>query len=243
MVRGGKIYEIQMGKRKVVCNAYDTAIYNCYLWEYTAHAKGKQLKVTKSKSTLYVLDTKNNASQIKVKYGKKNVTKACKYSITNKKIATVNKVGKVTAVKTGTATIKIKYKEKKKNIKIVVKNSTLSLNKNDENLNVGESDILKMYANKNTIANKNIKWTTSDRKIATVSKEGRIKAIKEGTVIITGTTKIGQKTCKVVVKKTECKHKWDTRITFPEGVEKRPAILCACGKVFFEQDTWEVHFF
>ena len=80
----------------------------------TAHAKGKQLKVTKSKSTLYVLDVKNNASQIKVKYGKKNVTKACKYSITNKKIATVNKAGKITAVKTGTATIRVKYKKKKK---------------------------------------------------------------------------------------------------------------------------------
>ena len=59
--------------------------------------------------------------QLKVKYGKKVVTKKAKYKTSNKNIATVSKKGKITAKAAGTCTVKVTYKKKTKKIKVVVK--------------------------------------------------------------------------------------------------------------------------
>lgn len=58
--------------------------------------------------------------QLTVKYGKKNITKKAKYKVSNKKIAVVDKKGKITAKKKGTCTVTIKYKGKTKKVKFVV---------------------------------------------------------------------------------------------------------------------------
>lgn len=58
--------------------------------------------------------------QLKVKYGKKNVTKKVKYKTSTKKVS-VNKKGKITAKTAGTCTVKVTYKKKTKKIKVVVK--------------------------------------------------------------------------------------------------------------------------
>ena len=76
---------------------------------------GKKLTLTKGKKL-----------QLKVKYGKTNVTKKAKYKASNKNV-TISKKGKITAKKVGTTTVTIKYKKKTKKIKVTVKvKSTVS---------------------------------------------------------------------------------------------------------------------
>jgi len=82
----------------------------------TLAASKKKLTVSSSKMTMNVKQTK----QLKVKYGKTNVTKKATYKSSNKKIVTVTKKGKITAKKAGTANITIKYKGKKKTVKVTV---------------------------------------------------------------------------------------------------------------------------
>jgi len=67
-------------------------------------------------------------------------------------------------------------------------------------LYVGDSYKLKL---KNT--KKKVKWSSSNKKIATVSKKGKVKAKKKGTCKITA--KVGKKkyTCKITVKKEKVK--------------------------------------
>jgi len=51
--------------------------------------------------------------------------------------------------------------------------------------------------------NKAVTWKSSNTKIATVDKNGKVKAVKKGTVTITATAKDGsgkKVTCKVTVK-------------------------------------------
>ena len=99
----------------------------------------KQLTLKKGKS--FTLKTKVSVS------GKK-VSKAVTYKTSNKKVATVNAKGKITAKKRGTATITVYSKaDKKKTCKIKVTDGTpvtkVKLNKTKANLNVGKSLTLK----------------------------------------------------------------------------------------------------
>ena len=160
----------------------------------------KQLTLKKGKS--FTLKTKVSVS------GKK-VSKAVTYKTSNKKVATVNAKGKITAKKKGTATITIYSKaDKKKTCKIKVTVGTpvtkVKLNKTKANLNVGKSLTLKTTLSPKKPSNKGIIWKSSNTKIATVTSKGVVKAKKAGTVKITATAKDGsgkKATCKVTVKK------------------------------------------
>lgn len=116
------------------------------------YAVGKTLKVSEAKSTIYVLDDQNNTSQLKVMYGNKDVTRACKYSVNNRKVASVSKSGKITARKSGKVTVTVKYKKNSKKIKITVKNPKLIVNEKKLQLSIGQTYELKAYANQSLIS-------------------------------------------------------------------------------------------
>ncbi len=110
-------------------------------------------------------------------------------------------------------------------------------------------------------AGRKVKWTSSNKKVATVSKKGKIVAKKKGVAMITVKVK-GSKTlrCKVTVKDNrkavtkkpitnpapspnptpkpdgECEHDW---------VEKekyiKTQLVCNHGLVFDNQDEWYAH--
>ena len=83
----------------------------------TVEAAAKK-SVTVSVSTKKLAPKKS--AQLKVKYGKKNVTKKAKYKTSNKKVLTINKKGKITAKKVGKATVTVKYGKKTKKVKFTV---------------------------------------------------------------------------------------------------------------------------
>lgn len=75
---------------------------------------------------------------------------------------------------------------------------TLSLNHTVVKASVGEQFYLKLDN-----ITKNIKWSSNNKKVATVSKTGKVYCQKEGTAKITATYKSKKYTCKVTVNKTE----------------------------------------
>lgn len=166
----------------------------------TAYAATKSIRVKTTKSTLYILDSANNKAKLTVTYNGKNVTKAAKYKSSNSKIAKVNKNGIVTAVRPGTVKITTKYKGKSCTTKITIKKAKLSLNKKTIELSRGQKFTLKAFANKSGISNKNVKWTSSNSKVASINKNGIITTKKNGTITISCKTTIGKVSAKVVVK-------------------------------------------
>ena len=106
-------------------------------------------------------------------------------------------------------------------------------------------------------AGRKVKWTSSNKKVATVSKKGKIVAKKKGVTMITVKVK-GSKTlrCKVTVKdnrksvtkkpitnpapkppvETECQHNW---------VQKEKVVgtklECSCGLLFDNEEKWYEH--
>ena len=114
--------------------------------------------------------------------------KAVTWKSSNKKVATVNSAGVVTVKKktggksvTITATAKdgskVKATYKIKSMKGVVKKVTISGSKS-----VKAKKTLKLKAKVTATkkANKKLKWTTSNKKYATVSSSGKVKALKAG---------------------------------------------------------------
>lgn len=90
------------------------------------------------------------------------------------------------------------------------KNTKVKLSKTKATIYVGKTVSLKLKNNK-----KAVKWTTSNKKIATVSKKGKVKGKKAGKVTITA--KVGKKKykCKVTVKKKPVKKQVEQPTTKP----------------------------
>lgn len=166
-------------------------------------------KIQISKNVLAV--QKGKTVNIKATVKPKNASnKKLKYKTSNKKIATVNSKGKVKGIKNGTVTITVTAADgskKKATCKVGVytakiKKATVSPSK--KTLNVGQTVTLKTKIKSPSKGAVNLfTWTSSNKKVASVDANGKVKALKAGTATITGTAADGSKkkvTCKITVK-------------------------------------------
>ena len=143
-----------------------------------------KIKLNKTKVSLYVGQTIN----LKVTGTKNKV----KWSSTKKSIATISQKGKVIAKKKGSTIIKAKVNNKTLKCQITVKNPYL--NKKTVSLKIGDSVTLKLIGSKTT------SWNSSNKKVATVNKKGKVIAISKGTTTIK--VKASNKktySCKIIV--------------------------------------------
>ncbi|MCR0203504.1 Ig-like domain-containing protein [[Clostridium] innocuum] len=128
--------------------------------------------INKKSLTMY----KKKTYTLKINNNVKKVT----WSTSNKKIATVNSKGKVTAKKAGKVTITGKIGKKKYTCKITVKNPYLKVSKSKITVKRGKS--IKLSAS--TAPKGTIKWSSSKKSVATVSSKGSVKGKKKGTAYI-----------------------------------------------------------
>ena len=151
------------------------------------------------------LQTGKKTNVIQINGGKTKIKKA---KVNNKKIVSVTvKNGKlqIKAKKKGKAVITITDENGKvSKVTVEVKKSVplkkLSLNKKKVTLKVNQKEKL-VVTKKPVTAVTKLKWSTSDKKIATVDQNGKVKAKKKGKVTITVKASNGKKArCKVTVK-------------------------------------------
>ena len=135
--------------------------------------------------------------------------KTCTWSTSNSSVATVSNTGKVTAKATGTAVITVKtVNGKTATCKVTVKPAPTSVKINPTALTLGkgESYTVSESTSKGSYANgANLKWTSTNTRVATVQKgkgnKAVIKAVGTGTANIKITLFNGKTaTCKVTVK-------------------------------------------
>ena len=143
-----------------------------------------------------VIITKGKTTILKPDSSWKNV----KYSTSNKKVATVDKKGKVKAVAAGTVKITVKSGSKKAVYTITVPGTTAIKGiKSSVSIKKGKRYTLKPKLSYTEKADK-VTYKSSNKKIATVSKKGVIKGKKKGTATITIKSGKITKKCKVKVK-------------------------------------------
>ncbi len=137
----------------------------------------------------------------------KSANKKVTYKSSNKKIATVSSGGYVKGKKTGSCKITVtskKNKKKKKTIKVKVvkKVTSIALSESSLAIPIGNSEKLKKTVLPSAGSYKAVKWTTSNKKVATVSSAGVVKGVAAGTATIKATSVEGSSksaSCKVKV--------------------------------------------
>lgn len=117
----------------------------------------------------------------------------------------------------------------------------ISLNKEKLTINSGNTEQLVANVLPAEATNKNVKWSSSKTEIATVSDQGVVKGIKEGTAVITAKTEDGNysKTCNVTV---VCSHINVTNFeeqesTCKEQGHKAYTKCNDCGKIISGDDS------
>lgn len=168
----------------------------------TVNLKG----ITINKTSLTLKE--KESTTLKITFNPSNATnKKITWKSSNSKVATVDNNGTVKAITPGTATITAISNDggyvatSKITIEALSKKVTsVSLDKEEINLIIGEEETLKTTINPNYAENKNVTWKSSDEQIATV-KDGVVTAKRKGTTEIKVITEDGEKEaiCKVNV--------------------------------------------
>ena len=139
----------------------------------------------------------------------KNVT----WTSSNNAVAKISN-GVVTAVSEGTATITVTTEdgnhtatcqvtvEKEEEQTVAV--TSVTLNQSEKTLKIGETLTLVPTINPENATNKNVRWTSSNSSVATISN-GVVTAVAEGTATITVTTEDGNctATCRITVEREQ----------------------------------------
>ena len=138
------------------------------------------------------------STNLKAKIASGTSLKGLTYKSKNPSIATVSKKGVVTARKAGKTTITIRtYNGMSVTCSVTcgtqAKKITFSNVKSGAKLKVGKSQTLKVKFKPSNTTIKKLKWKSSNKKVLTVNKNGKITAKKPGTATITATTTDGSK--------------------------------------------------
>ena len=150
------------------------------------------IKLNKTTATLYTKAKKTLQLVATVKGQSKKVT----YTSSNSKVAKVSSSGKIVAVATGKATITARANGVTATCKITVKKPVLSVNRTKVTVKPGKTVKLTAKATPSSA----IKFTSSNKKIATVTSKGVVKGIKKGTAKITVSCNGVSKKVQVTVK-------------------------------------------
>lgn len=165
----------------------------------------KSVKLNKSKASL----EKGKTLALKATIAPSNAAnKNVTWKSSNKSVATVDKSGVVKAVKKGTATIKVTTSDGSKtaSCKITVtdpvKVKNIKFDKKSYTVKKGKTLTLEPIIAPKNATNKEVTYKSSNAKVASIDKNGKVRGLKKGKVTITVTTKDGKKkaTCQVIVK-------------------------------------------
>lgn len=150
-------------------------------------------RMNKSSVTMYQKQTYKLTAKFTGKKAK--VT----WKSSNPSVAVV-KNGKVTARRKGSAVITATAGKVKKSCKVKVLTPTVKLNKKSAVIYTNKNP--KTITLKATVkgASRKVKWTSSNKAVATVSG-GKVKAVKPGSAVIKATANGKTATCKITVKK------------------------------------------
>ena len=169
--KNGKVTAVAAGTVKIFAEANGVTVY-C-----TVTVKKTDLKLNMDKATIYTVAQKTVQLKPTVVGASQKVT----YSRSNTKVAKVDKNGKVTAVNIGTSVISVKANGLMKKCTISVRKPELKISKTNLTVSCGKKVTIQAKATpKGTIT-----FVSSDKKVATVNKQGVVTGVRKGTVKIT----------------------------------------------------------
>lgn len=150
-------------------------------------------------------------TQLKPKFTPSNATlKNCKWTVSDSKIASIDSKGNLTAKKPGKVTVTCKTLDTGKSAKCTVtvkavKVKSIKFSAAAKSIVNGKSLTFKPEFNPKNTTDKSLTWKSSNSKVATVDKNGVVRAVGVGKAKITCTTKLGKKSASYTVTVTPAK--------------------------------------
>lgn len=223
-VSGGKVTAKKAGTATITATANgvsDTVTVNVADYDPT-------IKLNQQEYTLYTV--KGNSVTLKATVD--GPSKAVTWTSSDTSVATVTNKGKVTAVGAGTATISASANGVTAECIVDVTESAVVLDRYSISLDKGQKEAIGYDV---IGANQNVTWSSTNNKIATVSK-GVITAKNYGEADIKVTANGVTSICHVNV--TNCKHQYDDGVVTTEptcGTEGSKTFTCVlCGDSYTE---------
>jgi uncharacterized protein YjdB len=188
----GKIHAIKKGKTTITVTTEDGKKSDIIeLSVFEKEIKVESISITIAKSTLEIgKEITIVANILPINATNKNIT----WNSSNPEIASIDKTGKVHAIKKGKTIISVTTEDGKKtnSYEISIKEKvilikTISLIYNGEAIKKG--DIINLTVNilPDNATDKNLKWESNTPDIASVNENGEVSFIKDGKVTITAT--------------------------------------------------------
>lgn len=191
----GKITAKAAGKTKITVTA-GSKVKTITVTVTKKAVKVKSLKMKKSVLTM----NKGTQSYVSYTVNPSGATTTLKWKSSNKNVAAVDQTGKIVAKKAGTATVTVTADGKKATLKVSVVDPCTSVKvQSTLTLKAGKSAKLKVTTTPKTTGQK-ASFKSSNKKVATVDSNGKVKALKKGTAKITVTVGKQKATCTVKVK-------------------------------------------
>ena len=204
----------------------------------------KTIKISGSAAEAFIGGT----IQLKATVSPKSAAnKAVTWTSSNKKIATVSSKGLVKGIAKGTVTITAKARDGsgvKAAFKVKIKQPVTQVKLSKTQAAVLKGKTLKLTA---TVAPKTanlrtVTWTSSNKKIATVTADGVVKGIAKGTVTITAKAKDGsgvKATCKIAVRQPVTKLTISkTSVTVKKGKSVTLKVTATPDSAYNKAVTW-----
>jgi len=188
----GKVKGVAAGTATITCTSQVTGAKATCKVTVGSITLSKSEAVVKKGSTLTLKATLTPSS-----LSDKSVT----WKSSDTSIATVTSGGKVKGVKVGTATVTCTSNATGLSTTCKVTVGLVSLTKYKMSLRKGKTETLKATVYPSSLSDKSVTWTSSNKKVATVTSAGKVKGVKEGTATITCTSKATglSRTCEVTV--------------------------------------------
>jgi len=193
--------EENMNKKKLLAILCAIAMLVTTIPADTAEAAGKSSKLTLSKTSCVM--KKGTKFKLKVTGTLNSFNGKLKWSTSNWKVAVVTPKGVVIARKKGTTVIKVKAGNQKATCKVTVGTPVKKITSSRKSLTLaaGKTAKIKTSISPRTATVKTLKFTSKNKRVATVSKKGIIKGIAAGTTqIAVESTDGSKKRSKVKVK-------------------------------------------
>lgn len=199
---------IAAGKESNTFEAYIYPQFGKFVIEESNSIPVRSIKISGSESSVVPGGTVQLSATAKPSYTTENYNVT--WTSSNEAVATVDNTGKVTAVADGEATITAKVSDTVYDeytiavVSSIVPITSIELTAAQPEVKVGGTTTLTTKINpENTTDNKNVIYTSSNDKVATVDKDGKVTAVAVGKATITA--KVGEFTDTVEITVPEVK--------------------------------------
>lgn len=194
VTKNGEVTALDNGTSDISIKIADTVL------TFKVKVSTASVDLTLDKSSISLM--KSNKATLKYTIYPGNSSDKIKWSSSNKAVATVNSKGVIKAVGAGKCTVYARTSSGKKAkciVKVFMKPNMIKLDRTSATIKKGKKITLKYKLPSYSKAS--VKWSSSNKKVASVSQKGIVKALRKGNTYIVVKTSNGKKAkCRVTVK-------------------------------------------